>query len=90
MIIDLTITVQTEEDKWSVKPIAATWVHFERQYNVKVPQLGNSLSMEHLVWLAWEQSRRENRPVKPFNEFLDTVIDLELGEPDTTPLPKKA
>ena len=90
MIIDLTITVQTEEDKWSVKPILATWVAFERQYNVKVPQLGNSLSMEHLVWLAWEQSRRENRPVKPFNEFVETLIDLELGEPDTTPLPKKA
>ena len=38
--------------------------------------------MEHLCWLAWEQSRHENRPVKPFNEFIETVVNLELGEPN--------
>ena len=89
-MIDLTITVTTDNDTWSVKPTVGTYVKFERHFKVPVTQLGTNISMEHLVWLAWEQSRHENRPVKPFNEFIETVVNLELGEPADTPLVKEA
>tara|TARA_R100000781_G_scaffold63204_2_gene40096 strand:+ start:821 stop:1090 length:270 start_codon:yes stop_codon:yes gene_type:complete len=89
-MIDLTITVTTENDTWSVKPTVGTYVKFERHFNQPVTQLAGSISMEHLCWLAWEQSRHENRPVKPFNEFIETVVNLELGEQADTPLVKEA
>jgi hypothetical protein len=54
-------------------------VAFERQFGMG---LGRAFSedqkMEHVLWLAWTADKRQNQTAQTFDEYLDTVSDIDL------------
>jgi len=86
-MIDLKFKIELEDGTaWSVKPTIGAYVKFERQYKLSVQALSNGgASLEHLLWLAWEQARHEGKTVPAFDEFIESVANLEMVN-DESPL----
>jgi hypothetical protein len=84
-MIDLNIRVQLEDGtEWTVKPSIGTFVKFERQFKLSIQALSNgALALEHMVWLAWEQARHEGKTVPSFDQFIDSVGNLEMDNTDS-------
>lgn len=64
---------------------AAAVVAAERRFDVGWAELASLARIEALYWLAWESLRRSARPVAPFDDWLETVVVVDLG--DTPPPP---
>ncbi len=57
-------------------------VAFEREHNVGIAAIATEQKVSHVYWLAWKATKAS----LPFDEWLDTVddIELEVGTPDPT------
>ena len=66
-----------------VKP--ATVVAFEREHNVGLGALSTDRRMSYIYWLAWDAEKRTGKVVKPFDGWLDEIVDVDL-EDDAAPL----
>lgn len=78
----LRVTLDTGE----VVDVSATpsvIVAFERHFKVGLAgALSADQKMEHVYWLAWKGMHASGRVVKPFDQWLDTIenVELEVGE----------
>lgn len=58
-----------------VTPRAA--VNFERNFKMPFTKLfSGDLAMEHVYWLAWECVRLTGRVVKPFDGWLEDLVNV--------------
>lgn len=54
-------------------------VSFERQFKTGLGNaFANEQKLEHVYWLAWEAERAAGKLVKLFDEYLDTIVNVEL------------
>ena len=71
----------------------AAIVAFERKWGLGIGKAMSEVRVEHLAWLAhqaaWREAKAGDGPaVKPFDDWLDALGDIEaVGEDDTDPLP---
>lgn len=62
-------------------------VMFERQFGKGVGRaFAEEQRAEHLYWLAWKSEHEAGKPVKPFDGWLDDIVDVEMVEGDSHPL----
>ena len=69
---------------YTIKPV--TVVAFERNFNVGLGSLPTNPRMEFVYWLAWDSEKRVGKVVKPFDGWLEDVVDIELDEGEAAPL----
>ena len=54
-------------------------VAFERNFKTGLANaFANEQKLEHVYWLAWEAERVAGNLVKLFDDYLDTVVSVEL------------
>ena len=71
-------------DTFTVRP--KTIVAFERHFKTGLSQaFVKEQKSEHLYWLAWESERATGNVVKPFDQWLDTLVSVGI-EVDSVPL----
>jgi len=63
-------------------PFAAQ-VAFERHFNLPVSIMSTETRAEHVAFLAYQAARRAKLTTLGFDEFVDTLDDLEVA-PDPT------
>lgn len=69
-----------------VTPRAA--VNFERHFKSSIwKAITEEFKVEHQYWLAWECVRLSGRVVKPFDGWLEEVINVEYAKVDNEPAP---
>jgi hypothetical protein len=88
----LTLTVEHSDGTINtVRVLPVTKVAFERQYSCGIGMLGDSKREEYVYWLAWDAEHRRGIVVKPFNEWLEGIVDVDVVEeaapfvPDPSP-----
>lgn len=85
-MIDLKLRVVPEDGAaYMVAPKLGTLVAAERHFGKTLSELFATPGIEHIAWLAWEQTRRDGIVVKPFDMWVDTIGDIET-EVDADPL----
>ena len=57
------------------------FVRFEAHFDVSWNNATQNLSNTQLLWLAHSQQRRVNQTALEFEAWVETVDDLEFGEP---------
>ena len=71
-------------DTFPVRP--KTIVAFERHFKVGLAQaFSRDQKQEHVYWLGWESERAAGNVVKPFDQWLDTLVSVGI-EVDSVPL----
>lgn len=66
-------------------------VEFERQYKTGIGKaFENDLKMEHIYWLGWKAMHYAGSVVKPFDSWLDEVVEIEVVNESTGPLDETA
>lgn len=84
-MVDLLLRVTLDTDE--VVEVSATpsvIVAFERHFKVGLAgALSADQKMEHLYWLAWKGMHAAGNVVKPFDQWLDTIrnVEVEIGDP---------
>lgn len=62
-------------------------VEFERQFKVGIGKaFETDLKMEHIYWLAWKSAHYAGASVKPFDSWLDGVVEVEVVDEGNRPL----
>jgi hypothetical protein len=69
-------------DQYRVLPV--TLVAFERQFGMGVARAMSEGRTEHLFWLAWEAEHHSGKVVKPFDQWIEGVLDVDTED---EPLP---
>jgi hypothetical protein len=65
-------------------------VEFERQFKTGIGKaFADEQKVEHIYWLAWKASHAAGRIVKPFDGWLDGVLDVKVIS-DAAPLDETA
>ena len=58
-------------------------VEFERQYKTGIAKaFETEMKMEHVYWLAWKSMHYAGHVVKPFDSWLETVVNVEIDNDD--------
>ena len=66
-------------------------VMFEREFGGGIGKaLMTDQKVEHLYWLAWKSMHAAGRSVKPFDSWLDEVVDVQIVEEQTAPFDETA
>lgn len=81
------MTVVTADDRWTVAPTMATVIGAEKQFgeSAQVMFADGNVSITKMAWLAWEQTRADGIAVKPFEDWVKSLVDLEMDN-DAVPL----
>jgi hypothetical protein len=80
-MIALQLTVVTADSTETVTISPKVQVEFERQYRIGIAKaFQDELKVEYLYWLAWKSIHASGRVVKPFDSWLDDVVDVQLGD----------
>lgn len=87
-MLNLTLrVVRPGGDEKTYAIIPKVVVAFERQFGVGIGRaFQEQQKAEHLYWLAWKAEQASGAVVKPFDDWLDNVNDVELIEDDAAPL----
>lgn len=79
--MELTLSITTAEDTWTVTTTPWTIMLWERKYHTKasrIPEVG--LGLEDLVFLGWEATKMSGRTVPiSFDTFAQQVTGIEVG-----------
>ena len=82
-------TTDGPQGEFAVSP--KVQVEFERQYKTGIGKaFENDLKMEHIYWLGWKAMHYAGRVVKPFDSWLDEVVEIEVVNESTGPLDETA
>jgi hypothetical protein len=82
----LTLVIEhVDGTKNTARVLPATKVRFERQFSTGVGTLAESKREEYVYWLAWDAEHASGKVVKPFNEWLDDIVDVDVSE-ESAPL----
>ncbi len=75
-------------DTFIVRP--KTIVAFERHFKIGLAQaFSRDQKQEHVYWLGWEAERFAGNVVKPFDQWLETLVSVGI-EVDPIPLEETA
>jgi len=75
--------VVTTDGAQDVKLSPRVIVEFERQFQTGLGRaFQTDQKAEHMFWLAWKATKSD----KPFDEWLETVEDVQLNEGGDRPL----
>jgi len=81
-VASLRIAVETElgVKEYTVTPRVE--VDFERHWNVGIGKAFQEMRKEHVHHLAWLAVKASGETVKPFDQWLDTIVasDVLVGE----------
>lgn len=81
-MIALKLTVVTADGSESFAVTPKVQVEFERQYKIGIARaFQDELKVEHIYWLAWKAMHYAGRVVKPFDSWLDEVVDVQMEDP---------
>jgi hypothetical protein len=60
------------------------WAKWEKATSKVISQASENLGMWDLLFLAYNAMKREaaGKPVKPFDVWMETVSDIEVGDSD--------
>lgn len=86
-MISLTLLVTTADgtERYVVTP--KVQVEFERQYKTGLGRaFQTDMKAEYIYWLAWKAIHYSGKTVRPFDSWLDDVIDVQLEDTATAPL----
>lgn len=67
-------------ETFDVRP--ATVVGFERKFGIGFAAALSDLHMEHMYWLAWDSEHKAGNVVKPFDAWLESVVDVDIVKDD--------
>lgn len=78
-------TTEGPQGEFAISP--KVQVEFERQYKTGIGKaFENDLKMEHIYWLGWKAMHYAGRVVKPFDSWLDEIVEIEVVNESTGPL----
>lgn len=82
----LTVQPLTGEP-YEISVTPAVIVAAERHFGKGMNQLfGEAMSYEALAWLAWKGTHKAGMVVKPFDEWLEDIDNIEAGSETRVPL----
>ena len=82
-------TTEGSQGEFAVTP--KVQVEFERQYKTGIGKaFENDLKMEHIYWLGWKAMHYAGRVVRPFDTWLDEIVEIEVVNESTGPLDETA
>lgn len=85
-MISVTLKVVTADSEREYRLTPAVVVAFERQFGMGIGKAFQSdQKAEHLYWLAWKSEQHSGAVVKPFDGWLDTIVDVQLIEDPARP-----
>lgn len=78
------VTTEGELGEFVVTP--KVQVEFERHFKIGVGKaFAQEQRVEHMYWLAWKAVHAAGHNVKPFDSWLDAVVDVQMVD-DAAPL----
>lgn len=78
------VTVNGEQSTFAVTP--KTQVEFERHFKTGIGKaFQDDQKIEHVYWLAWKSSHAAGAVVKPFDDWLNDVVDVQVSSDDAGP-----
>lgn len=82
------VTTEGELGEFVVTP--KVQVEFERHFKIGVGKaFQQEQRVEHMYWLAWKAVHAAGHNVKPFDSWLDAVVDVQMVD-DAAPLDETA
>lgn len=65
----------------------ADFIAFENVHNKSVAKMDAELRLSDLAWIAWHAEKRNKQTALEFNDWNQTVEELELGGEDARIVP---
>jgi len=85
-VISLTLRVVTADSEQDYRLTPSVVVAFERQFGVGIGKAFTSdQKAEHMYWLAWKAVQQSGQAVKPFEGWLESIIDVQMVEEPVHP-----
>jgi ribulose bisphosphate carboxylase small subunit len=79
------VTSDGELGEFAVTP--KVQVEFERHFKIGVGKaFQQEQRVEHMYWLAWKAVHAAGHAVKPFDSWLDDIVDVQMAEDVNVPL----
>ena len=88
MQLTMQVTTTTGKQKIKIRPKAI--VGWELKNNKKISELGQGIGMSDMAWLAWRQLTDQGSISVTYDEYLDTLEEVEPIVDDPTELPEGA
>ena len=83
--MEIQIRVVTVDNEYVVTTCLMDWVALERAYKTTSTQVVNSLSMEHLAFLAYSAAKAAGHtPPARLDDFIRSITDISVVENDET------
>jgi hypothetical protein len=91
MKLPITITYNSGESELLVAQ-PPEWAKWERETGRSSTQWNDSAGVWDILFMAYHTLKRESagRPVKPFDAWMDTVADFEVGESNPKAISQEA
>lgn len=70
--------------------VVPDFVAWERKYRRKASDLAAGVAVEDLAFLAWSALRRQGEVSADFDQFLNTVAEVEMAETATPKATRRA
>lgn len=84
-MIAMHLTVVTDDFTETVAVTPKVQVDFERQYKVGIAAAFQDPKVEYMYWIAWKACHAAGKVVKPFDQWLDTVHDVQIEDGNNRP-----
>lgn len=68
------------------------WVKWERKTGFKIQEAESKLGLDDICFLAYNAMKREaaGNPVKPFDVWIETIVDIKTEAADPKAIPSEA
>jgi hypothetical protein len=85
-MLSMQLTVVTADGAQTYTVTPKVQVDFERHFKTGIAKaFQEDLRVEQLYWLAWAATRAAGTVVKPFDAWLEEIIDVQLEDVPTRP-----
>lgn len=85
-MLGMRLIVVTADSTETVPVTPKVQVDFERQYKVGIAKaFQDEMKVEYIYWLAWKAMHAAGNVVKPFDQWLDNVLDVQVEDTTTPP-----
>ena len=91
-MIAMKLEVVTEDGSEGEFPVTPkVQVEFERNFKTGIGKaFEQEAKMEHMYWLAWKSMHMAGKVVKPFDEWLNKVVSVNVVNEGDRPLDETA
>ena len=85
-MLGLRLTVVTKDGPATYDVSPKVQVEFERHFKVGIAKaFQDDQKVEHIYWLAWKAAHAGGAVVKPFDGWLDDIVDVQVQDGDNAP-----